>query len=49
MSGIRVCATDQGRFFTSENQEQAPVLNFISRTGPDFDSFTAEQDPFLTF
>ena len=24
MSGIRVCATDQGRFFTSKNPEQAP-------------------------
>ena len=26
MSGIWVCATDQGRFFTSENPEQAPDL-----------------------
>ena len=24
MSGIRVCATDQRRFFTSKNPEQAP-------------------------
>ena len=33
MSGIRVCATDQGRFFTSKNPEQAP----------NFWSFTPEQ------
>ena len=47
MSGIWVCATDQGRFFTSKNPEQAPnfevllqsrpyVLKFYSRTGSFF-------------
>ena len=48
MSGIWVLATDQGRFFTSENQEQAPnfevllhnrpyLSKFYSRTGSFFD------------
>ena len=47
MSGIGVCATDQGRFFTSKNPEQAPIfevllqnnswlLMFYSRTGSFF-------------
>ena len=36
ISGIRVCATDQGRFFTSKNPEQAQILKFYSRTGPTF-------------
>ena len=49
MSGIRVCATDQGWFFTSKNPEQAPnfevllqnrpyLLKFYSRTGSFFDN-----------
>ena len=47
MSDIRVCATDQGRFFTFKNPEQAPnfevllqnrpyFLKVYSRTGPTF-------------
>ena len=40
MSGIGVCATDQGRFFTSKNPEQ--VLNFEVL----LQSFSPEQDPF---
>ena len=48
MSGIWVCATDQGRFFTSKNPEQAPNFELFSETGPNFLSFTPEQDPFLT-
>ena len=49
MSGIRVCATDQGRFFTSKNPEQAPNFEVLLQTaGPTFRSFTPEQDPFLT-
>ena len=52
MSGIRVCATDQGRFFTSKNPEQAPnfvvllqnrpyFLKFYSRTGSFFDNLVS--------
>ena len=48
MSGIRVCATDQGRLVTSKNSEQALNFELFSRTGPDFESVTPEQDPFLT-
>ena len=36
MSGIWVCATDQGQFVTSKNPEQAPNLELFSRTGPHF-------------
>ena len=36
MLGIRVCATDQGRFFTSKDPEQAPNFEIFSRIGPDF-------------
>ena len=46
MSGIWVCATDQGLFFTSKSPEQ--ILTFYSRTGPTFLSSTPKQDPFLT-
>ena len=49
MSGIRVCATYQGLFYTSKNPEQAPnfevllqnrpyLLKFYSRTGSFFDN-----------
>ena len=49
MSGIRVCATDQDRFFTSKNPEQAPnfevllayFLKFYSRTGSFFDNLVS--------
>ena len=52
MSGIGVCATDQGRFFTSKNPEQAPnfevllqnrpyLLKFCSRTGFFFDNLVS--------
>ena len=52
MSGIRVCATDQGRFFTSKNPEQAPnfevllqnrpyLLKVYSRTGSFFDNLVS--------
>ena len=52
MSGIRVCATDQGRFFTSKNPEQTPnfqvllqnrpyFLKFYSRTGSFFDNLVS--------
>ena len=52
MSGIRVCATDQGLFFTSKNPEQAPnfevllqnrpyLLKFYSRTGSFFDNLVS--------
>ena len=52
MSGIRVCATDQGRFFTAKNPEQAPnfevllqnrpyFLKFYSRTGSFFDNLVS--------
>ena len=52
MSGIRVCATNQGRFFTSRNPEQAPhfvvllqnrpyFLKFYSRTGSFFDNLVS--------
>ena len=43
MLGIRVCATDQGRFFTSKNPEQAPNFEVLLQN-----RFTPEQDPFLT-
>ena len=36
MSGIRICATDQGRFFTSKNLGQAPNFKLFSRTGSNF-------------
>ena len=29
MSDIRVCATDKGRFFTSKNPEQAPIIEVL--------------------
>ena len=29
MSGIWVCATDRGRFFTSKNPEQAPIFEVL--------------------
>ena len=29
MSGIRVCAIDQGRFFISKNPEQAPIFEVL--------------------
>ena len=29
MSGVRVCATDQGRFFTSKNPEQALLFEVL--------------------
>ena len=52
MSGIWVCATDQGRFFTSKNPEQAPnfevllqnrpyLLKVYSRTGSFFDNLVS--------
>ena len=52
MSGIWVCATGQGRFFTSKNPEQAPnfevllqnkpyLLEFYSRTGSFFDNLVS--------
>ena len=52
MSGIRVCATNQGRFFTSKNPEHAPsfevllqnrpyFLKFYSRTGSCFDNLVS--------
>ena len=52
MSGIRVYATDQGRFFTFKNPEQAPnfevflqnrlyLLKFYSRTGSFFDNLVS--------
>ena len=40
--------TDQGRFFTSKNPEQARNFGVFFRTGPHFKSFTPEQDPILT-
>ena len=46
-SGMRVCATDQGRFFTSKIQNRFRILKFSSRTCPDFLSFTPERDQFL--
>ena len=36
MSGIRVCATDQGRFFTSKNPEQAPNFEVLLQNRPYF-------------
>ena len=53
MSGIRVCATNQGRFFTSKNPEQAPnfevllqnrpyFLKVYSRTGSFFDNLWSQ-------
>ena len=48
MSGIRVCATDQGRFFTSKNPEQAPNFEVLLQNRPYLLSFTPEQDLFLT-
>ena len=53
MSGIRVCATNQGRFFTSKNREHAPnfevlllnrpyFLRFYSRTGSFFDNLVSD-------
>ena len=36
MSGLRVCATEQGRFFTSKSPEQAQTLKSHSRTGLTF-------------
>ena len=52
MSGIQVCATDQGRLFTSKNPEQAPnfevllqnrpyFLKIYSRTGSFFDNLVS--------
>ena len=52
MSGIRACATDQGRSFTSKNLEQAQnfevllqkrpyLLKFYSRTGSFFDNLVS--------
>ena len=52
MSGLRVCATEQGRFFTSKSPEQAPnfevslqnrpyFLKFYSRTGSCFDNLVS--------
>ena len=29
MSGIRICATDQGQFFTSKNPEQAQIFEVL--------------------
>ena len=48
MSGTRVCATDQGRFFTSKNPEQAPNFEVLLQNRPYFWRFTPEQDPFFT-
>ena len=53
MSGIQVCAIDQGRFFTFKNPEQAPnfevlllnrpyLLKFYSRTGSFFDNLVSK-------
>ena len=36
MSGIRVCATNQGRFFTSKNPEQAPNFEVLLQNRPYF-------------
>ena len=47
MSSIRVGGTNQGRFFTSKNPEHAQNFERFSGTGPDFQSFTSQQDPFL--
>ena len=52
MSGIRVCANDQGRFFTSKDPERAPnfevllqnrpyFLKIYSRTGSFFDNLVS--------
>ena len=53
MSGIRVCATDQGQFFTYKIPEQALLfevllqnrpyfLKFYSRTGSFFDNLVSD-------
>ena len=38
MLGIRVCATDQGRFFTSKNPEQAPNFEVLLQNRILFDN-----------
>ena len=39
MSGIQVCATDQGQFFTSKNPEQAPNFEVLLQNRPCFLKF----------
>ena len=39
ISGIRVCATHQGRFFTSKNPEQAPNFEVLLQNRPYFLKF----------
>ena len=48
MSGIRVCATDQGRFFTSKNPEQVPNFEVLLQNRPYFLKFYSRTGPFFT-
>ena len=44
MSGMRVCATHQGRFFTFEKAEQTSNFELFSRIGLEFVSFILHAD-----
>ena len=46
MSGIRVCATDQGQFFTSKNPEQAPNFEILLQKRPYFFKFYSRTGSF---
>ena len=48
MSGIRVCVTDQDRFFTSKNPEQAPNFEILLQNRPYFLKFYSRTGFFLT-
>ena len=48
MSGIRVCATDQGRFFISKNPEQAPNFEGLLQNRPDILKFYSRMGSLLT-
>ena len=48
MSGIRVCATDQGRFFTSKNPEQAPKFEVLLQNRPYLLKVYSRTGSFLT-
>ena len=47
MSGIRVCATDQSRFFTSKNPEQAPNFKILLQNRPCFLKFYSRTGSFF--
>ena len=48
MLGIQVCATDQGRFFTSKNPEQAPIFEVLLQNTSWFLTFYSRTGSFLT-